>query len=112
MIKKITSLFVMMIASMQSAHALTYESMMERSQEARNIYIAGLGEGFSWANSAVGVDDSRLYCQPNKLALNGRMYVQILDDFVARKEKTEPDIKQQEVGLLMYMALLDVFPCE
>ncbi len=110
--KKIVSLFIMMVANIDSAYALTYESMMERSQETRSIYIAGLGEGFSWANSAAVVDDFRLYCQPNKLALNGRMYVQILDDFVARKEKTEPDIKQQEVGLLMYMALLDVFPCE
>jgi hypothetical protein len=44
------------------------------------VYIAGMGEGYTWANAALeSRGDKALYCFPPHLAVNGVFYTNVLE---------------------------------
>ena len=70
------------------------------------IYVTGLGDAFSWANTYLE-QRSFLFCQPSKLALGTKNYMRILDDEIQRKIYKE----EHSIGLILLMGLKETFPC-
>jgi len=84
------------------------------------LYIKGVGDGLVWANGFLqGQNHDRLYCQPEKIGLNGDNYDQILESFLptmstalkTMKSSTWKSIDDVPIGFVLVLALIDSFPC-
>jgi hypothetical protein len=75
------------------------------------LYIKGVGEGISWANTALEARGSKLlFCQPNKLALGSKNYLDIL-----RREIGEnADVYKIDtpVEAILLRGIINTFPCK
>jgi hypothetical protein len=74
-------------------------------------YMAGVGEGFRWANSWIDKDGSgsKLYCQTEKLTLTHDDYLRILDYEI--KGGSAAYQQDDPVELILLKALQHKFPC-
>ena len=73
-----------------------------------NMYINGIGNGFSWANAELINSTGRpLFCQPDGLVLTVDQEV----DIVSRYIKRIPANGKFDLGGVMLAALRDAFPC-
>ncbi len=78
-----------------------------KGTEAFEFWISGVEDGFAWANV---VTNNKLYCPPQKLALNKKNLLRILDDYIKNnKSSLDPEFP---ITSILYLALADVFPCE
>jgi len=78
------------------------------------VYVAGLGEGIFWANVFGEVKNKgRLYCPPEKLALDGHNYLDILDREIKAQSgrMTAAALEEETLGDLLVMGLIETFPC-
>jgi len=66
-------------------------------------------DGLGWANSELTIvrKASPFYCTPNKIALTGSQFV----DIVQQAREDDPSIGKQFVGLGLLRSLERVFPC-
>ena len=75
----------------------------------------GVGErGFSSANVFGEVKNkARLYCPPEKLALDGHNYLDILDGEIKAQSSrlTAAELEEQPLGDMLVMGLIKTFPC-
>jgi hypothetical protein len=79
------------------------------------MYVKGLGDGISWANTLVSLEDGRaLYCPPDKLALTVENYLDILDRQIDARSKvvTEAKLNETPLGFLLLDGLQETFPCK
>jgi hypothetical protein len=85
-----------------------------KNSESMQMYVAGVGVGFSWANIFM-IDETGkvLYCQPSKLALGTDNYIRILEDEIKRYEATAGFQKAQEtpIEIILLNGLRKTFPC-
>ncbi|MGG6895807.1 hypothetical protein [Rhizobium sp. BR 315] len=115
---RISSFGVAVLAVLISAipsSALTYRELSKFPIEMKAAYIAGMGEGYSWSNvAAQSRGDAAIYCPPQKLGISGSQYVKLLDDYIADKTHYRSDFSppDSEVAFVLYLALLDAFPCQ
>lgn len=74
-------------------------------------YMAGVGEGFRWANSWIDKDGSgpKLYCQTEKSTLTHDDYLRILDDEI--KGGSAAYQQDDPIELILLKALQHKFPC-
>jgi hypothetical protein len=71
-------------------------------------FLSGLGTGFSWANTALQLDNKpRLYCVPAKIALTADQEFDVLRRYV----EGNPAFADKPVGAVLLFALRDAFPC-
>lgn len=78
------------------------------------VYVVGLGEGIFWANVFGEVKNkARLYCPPEKLALDGHNYLDILDGEIKAQSSrlTAAELEEQPLGDMLVMGLIKTFPC-
>jgi len=73
------------------------------------VSINSYFDSMLWANTYVHkVNDIRIYCQPQKLAINGEqaaaMFRKYLDE--------HPEHLDKPVGFVVLLTLKDTFPCE
>lgn len=81
-----------------------------RNLEIVKTYVAGLGSGYSWANVMLETRSGaqlHLYCPPNKLAINGENYLDILDNHIKRRSPSD-DVP---IELILLQGLMETFPC-
>jgi len=86
-----------------------YSSREIDSLEAR-MYLRGLTHGIQWMNSYLSTvygDKQKLYCPPDKVALNLTNFLDILDDIYAKNRK----LGKYPIGLILTMNLGEYFPC-
>jgi len=81
-----------------------------------NMYLYGTAEGLSYANAHnINKNMTPIYCQPNKLALNGHNYIQIFKTYLETDEakliirSAGSDV---DISFLLMFALRNTFPCE
>lgn len=71
------------------------------------LYIDGLGNGLSWANTASKMKHGKpVFCPPGKIAITAEQYIDILHRYV----EDRPDMRGDGVGGPMLFALEDAFP--
>lgn len=81
----------------------------EQSNAINSVYIAGVGAGYSWANSMlVAQKQSPFYCQPDKLTLIGANYVNILNKELEAGTYSGSD----QVEMVLLFGLIHTFPCQ
>lgn len=97
-----------------SAHALTLEKFRHGVQdqalkEITEDFLAGVGAGFGYANSRLGMKGQPLlFCQPSSLTLNAQNYIDLIES-MARQY----DFKQnQPVEVILLIGLEKEFPCK
>jgi hypothetical protein len=88
----------------------------DNGRQLPELYIKGIGEGLSWANTYLAVKHQELlFCAPEKLGLDAKNYQQLLETFlpVARKMKLaiSTPVDEMSVANLLAFALIDAFPC-
>ena len=85
------------------------------SREVLKNFIDGVGYGYSWSNTFLERrGDKKLYCEPQKILLNAENYIDIIDTQIAvLKKRNFPlqAIMETPVELLLYVGLVDSFPC-
>jgi hypothetical protein len=94
---------------------LTEYEQLEKgvSKDVYENYIAGLGQGISWGNTVLEIENAsvanfrKFYCPSMELGITKSQYVNIF----IRYAKAHPDINHHEVGLILAYALRDTFPC-
>ena len=102
------SIIISLLGLLQAltANAEVTTAIYKKNPDAYKIYIAGVGTGYSWANTQLDVEKRKmLYCQPPKLALDGENYVRILND----------GINTADTGLIeltLINQLIRTFPCK
>lgn len=78
----------------------------------QNMYILGLGRGYSWANN----EKEKLFCPPESLDLNQENYVSILNRTIEVIKKHpydyEKETKKWPIELLLLLGLKETFPCK
>lgn len=80
-----------------------------------NRYIAGIGEGFNWANARLTfLGQPTLYCQPDNLVLKAPNYLDMLTTHLEREEERISGIGKNKVmiGALLLDELISTFPCK
>ena len=77
------------------------------------MYVMGIGQGISWANSVAEKKGAPLYCPAPKLAMNGSNYLGILDEMIdtVASKKTAKELDELPVAMLLLMGLEETFPC-
>ncbi len=85
------------------------------SREVLKNFIDGVDYGYSWSNTFLERrGDKKLYCEPQKILLNAENYIDIIDRQIAvLKKRNFPlqAIMETPVELLLYVGLVDSFPC-
>jgi hypothetical protein len=94
-----------------------YEEL-KRTSLSRNVlknFIDGVGYGYSWSNTFLERrGDKKLYCEPQKILLNAENYIDIIDTQIAVLKRSNlplQAIMETPVELLLYIGLVDSFPC-
>jgi hypothetical protein len=106
-------LFFALAATVGTAHALTvgnYKAELKSNQSRLNIYINGVGEGLSWANTMNQAKDLPLiYCQPRKLVMNVENFKTIIEDELEKY----PEVYKDDIPIELVLArgLVRTFPC-
>lgn len=103
------SLILFGFSSHLSAMELSgYQTLKETSPDLTKIYIAGVGQGYSWSTTIAEEKWRKtFYCPPSKIALNGDNYLAILDKAIEQGDYES----SYPVELILYWGLVDAFPC-
>jgi hypothetical protein len=95
-----------------------YTTRMSSSNRAvtaeAQLYVRGLGEGISWANTEnVVLKMPALYCQPENLILTQENYIDVLNRQIEAKRMTTKaaTLDETPIGLLLTLGLREAFPC-
>lgn len=81
-------------------------------QEVFKLYIRGVGDGYSWANTALANNKQRLlFCAPVKLTLSVDQYLQIIHDTIKGLRQTGKNIEDFPVEMVLLLGLQEMFPC-
>jgi hypothetical protein len=81
---------------------------MGKAPEWFEMYLAGLGQGLSWANVSLKTSgQNQIYCPPPKLSLTSANYIKIMDDEIKARE-SKPDLMLEP---MMLFGLRRTFPC-
>ena len=87
-----------------------WEEFKKDYKSISEVHIGGVGYGYSWANTALGGrGDTPFYCVPEKLVLNNRHYIEIIDREILRTE--EPYSPDYPIELILLLGLINTFPC-
>jgi hypothetical protein len=83
--------------------------MFDNGGEVGKVYMRGMGEGISWANTATSIaGNPALYCPPETVGVVGEQYVAILKGFIKRY----PNLASAPFGGTLLGALQEAFPCK
>ena len=107
--KTLLSLIGCLVLSGPAGAEGTANEVLSAPSRELEIYFTAMGVAFSWSNGYIRANgDTSMYCQPEKLALSGQQYVEILRDHV-RDNSRAGDLP---VGFAMLQALSSIFPCQ
>lgn len=96
-------------------HAEVPLKLYETTKDVKEMqtYLTGVGKGYFWANVHLIVRQlPPLYCPPEKLAVNARNYVEILDDYLSKPGMKSNLASDRNVEEILLYALQEVFPCK
>ena len=115
MMKKLV--LIALVITCQSSFAMDASAYLEANTPARKqvleMYIAGVGQGFFWANiEAKNATKVALFCPPTTMTLNSQNYVALLDQQIALYKDTNRVKDTLPVELVLLRALQDNFPCK
>lgn len=105
---------VLLIASVLSTVSpakadLTYADFDNFRQDvATKSYLAGVAHGILMTSTGVRLKyGTKLYCQPDSLALDVDQYVALVDSYIAKHR----NLVDKPLAFVMLLALSDAFPC-
>lgn len=78
-------------------------------------YIYGVGKGLQVGNASMQVETrKKLFCPPERIALERSDFIRILDGEIERMEKSQGFEKTQEefIEVILFMGLKTAFPCK
>ena len=110
------SLLLLFSSPANALDVKTYEELKRTSlsKEILKSFILGLGEGYSWSNTFLKKrGDRNLYCAPN-IVLNAENHINIIDSQIAFLKKSNTPLQtimETPVEILLYIGLVDSFPC-
>lgn len=85
------------------------ESENSEVRDLAHIIVDSTAEGIFWTNVAGSVRFGVWnYCAPEKLAVSAQQYRHIFLQFL----RANPELGEKPFTMVMYSALVDVFPCE
>jgi hypothetical protein len=85
---------------------MTVGQVLDGSDVSR-LFLHGITDGITWANTAL-INRDPLFCEPAKLGLTADQEFNILKQFM----KTHSEHMDAPAGLMMLLALREVFPCK
>jgi len=92
-----------------------YDLMDGKTKELTIFYIAGVGNGLSWANIALVEGKQKpLYCPPSKLSLGFDNYKSFIDSELkkAKENSNKWAYDNMDLGQAMLLHLQEIFPCK
>jgi hypothetical protein len=119
--RKLTVAFIMFALTANAEMTIKdYQQMMASSNKDQidmaKLYIAGLGQGMTWANAEARIRKMPFFCAPENLGLNSDNYKAIIEKSIelavaggaaANKEKFD----NTAIGMVLMQGLLITFPC-
>jgi hypothetical protein len=114
LIASLLALISISVSAQVSLKLKDYDSMSDQEKEIALYYIAGIGNGISWANVAlVETKQKPLYCAPAKFALSLDNYKSFIDLEVkkAKSDSNKWAYQNMELGHAMLLHLQEIFPC-
>ena len=83
--------------------------LLSGNNRSAKVWFAGVGNGFSWANSMlISSGQTRLYCPPENLTITTDQEVEIFKSGLEH----HPKWKEFPAGLIMLKSLIETFPCK
>lgn len=86
------------------------------NDERIRMWFVGYGDGLSWSNSYLEIDQKRkpIYCKPDALGMNGETLMDILDASAKKRiaQWGRKRVEALEIGALLVYGLIDTFPCK
>ena len=118
--RKLFLLFLLLFASVSAYSQVSvklkeYDLMDDKTKEITVFYIAGVGNGLSWANiAAVEEKQKPLYCPPSKLSLGFDNYKSFIDTELkrAKENSNKWTYDNMDIGQAMLLHLQEIFPCK
>ena len=75
-------------------------------------YLVGVGRGIFWANVLLGIHGKpRLFCMPQKLALDEGIILSLIDQEIRSPSSGKPYANDASVEMVMVFAFVRRFPC-
>ncbi|MGB6210176.1 hypothetical protein [Pseudomonas mandelii] len=94
----------------------TYNALNKSDPGQLLTYLSGIGNGYGWSNAYLTEwrKTPAMFCEPDKLALNGENFKDILEAEIKRSyhPETEEDKTNNPIELLLLMGLIKTFPCD
>ena len=82
---------------------------VHKGDKSAYFYIAGVFHGLQWADLMTKPSaGSKRFCTPPKLELGTEALISVVENQI----KKVPSDRDRPFGLVLYVALMDVFPCE
>ena len=103
-----------------AAHSLdvaTYEKQRAEPTGSQNrgllrIYLIAVGEGFKWANGALGSRKQQpLFCAPEQLPLTAETYAQLIDEALVAN-RTKYVASEMPIEAILLFELQRRLPCD
>jgi hypothetical protein len=91
---------------------LKYDNMSKAEKDSYRMYINGLVTGAQWMMIVFGNESNKLYCQPDKLALNTDNNVDILKRRINKIKSLNYDLSKSYIEMEIIEGLIDTFPCK
>ena len=97
---------------------LKYDNMSKAEKDNYIMYIMGLGVSTKWMTAFEAVRNKsnkeykNLFCEPNKLGLNGSNYIDILEIRINKIKSLNYDLDKTHIEVEMINGLIDTFPCK
>ena len=90
-----------------------WEKFKQSEPQSAEMYLFGVGEGYSWANATLESQGQRaLFCEPAKLRLLSTNYFEIAAEEISRRQKNHQLPASYTVELALLHGLQRTFPCE
>jgi hypothetical protein len=103
------AVFLVVAASEAYGSVTVQEFEKVAETEEFQVHIAGVAEGFGWANTVLDMrKQQRLYCAPAKLALHAANHI----DIIRQKIKKITYTPDTPVELVLLAGLAETFPCQ
>ena len=115
---KLLATVAALMLSTQVAHADQTVAYVEAKHQTplgevtMDLYLKGMGDGVEAAMGAYLANQNAppIFCQPDKLVLDGAGYFTVLENFLRRQPRARA-VLGESVSATLVVALIDTFPC-
>lgn len=106
---------VLAALSMNGARATSidnFEMLRKSNPQLAEAYMLGVGNGLSWANSALEQrSDTPLFCPPSDVRFTYRDYIEISEQQLSALKRSNMIVPGMPIDFVLYLGLAEKYPC-